>query len=877
MADPRSTEVSSLIEEKDYKPALSADYMLIFYWDKDGAKVPDADKMMTGKSVIDSCFVHKGETRKVFKNLWKACGGTDSGMVPPKQVKLSDLREACLQDFNEWLPKIGFSISAFKSLDQDELFMRISLQDPGVQKFYAEKMLTNCQISEDTVNKLNIKYPEDSPSWMTSPPYIAYEDGMDDEQSKRLGTGDTVFKKNYKLQDAKGSLLRQVDKIRIIRKTIMRLIDLDDLVGLGIMSEKYPIHVLAPLEDFRSEWANFTCAKICSFSLLCRGTEQPLLRIRNYFGEHIAYYFAWLAMTIRRLVVLGIIGIAWRVMLECLHIYYQSGDHPCESTCTYGSADLGTVTNTTMTLMEMCSTANFDTCGGCPECEHIGFHGRLELALNILYGMIVGMWSTHYVISWKQKEYTLTVEWNMMNIGERAALRADYRGEFTESKLNANEVAKQFPENWLTFYKLLSQVINIIFLGAAVVVIFSSRFLEMFFEGFVPGRGKTVISILVAVEIQIFGQIWQIVARKLVILENPRTDAEYANKLIHKLAPFGLITTYNTFVFVALAQHLMNHYGYSSPCGTAGTASYGDCVAYLQTSMFTTFATQGALIVVGMAMPFFFLWKALRDEQKKVEADFKEKGKEVPERCFMEKQAKMGIYDADAQITDYLSCVTNLGYVLLFGAAVPSTAFICLIVLLFQFRANAYKLTRLNRRPYPVMVNGIGAWNGIIDTLAWVGLVFYVGIPILNSHLTDHIPRQTMLLWLFLAEHMVVIVKVFTSSMFELEPKDAKLLLERRTYVKDALLMGKDDPDQLKENLKKKEIDVSKAAMKTLNESSEEWGTIDQWPVYTSPLAVCPCLVDPEEKDLVKASTEAYNSIKAKLKDETEETRDDYV
>jgi hypothetical protein len=353
---------------------------------------------------------------------------------------------------------------------------------------------------------------------------------------------------------------------------------------------------------------------------------------------------------------------------------------------------------------------------------------------------------------------------------------------------------------------------------------------------------------LIAVEIQVFNAIWQIIARKLVELENPRTEAEYGNALIWKLAPFGLVTTYNTFVFIALMQHIASRNGISSACPGPPV---GDCLAYLKTSLFTTFLTQAVLVVVSMAIPFLLLWRSLKKEAESMEETYKAQGKSVPERSFMEKQGKMGVYDQDAQITDYMSCITVLGYVLLFGAAMPSAAFIALFVLLFQFRANAYKLVRLCRRPYPVMCAGIGSWNQVIECLSWIGLIFYVGVPILNCHITDHLDPQTKLLLLFVAEHAVILVKVVTNSFFGLEPKEATLLLERRRYVKDALLLGKDDPEGLKADYKKPPQELTKDTVKTLNEKSEEWDSVDQVGALINPMAlVCPkCAKKGDDED----------------------------
>merc|ERR1712183_691636 len=98
----------------------------------------------------------------------------------------------------------------------------------------------------------------------------------------------------------------------------------------------------------------------------------------------------------------------------------------------------------------------------------------------------------------------------------------------------------------------------------------------------------------------------------------------------------------------------------------------------------------------------------------------------------MEKQAKMATYDAKTEIADVLNTMIAVGYVLLFCVVAPGVAVIALIVLLVQLRADSWKLCSVCKRPWPDMCSGLGAWNGIIDFLCWAGVMFSVGIPVVN-------------------------------------------------------------------------------------------------------------------------------------------------
>merc|ERR1719181_884700 len=179
------------------------------------------------------------------------------------------------------------------------------------------------------------------------------------------------------------------------------------------------------------------------------------------------------------------------------------------------------------------------------------------------------MWSTAYMISWKRTEHALAVEWDMLEFSSRAALRPDFRGTFEDNPLNTSEKTKQFPKKWKTAYSVFSTTVTVIFLGLSFISILACRGLEPMYNNILdafigdlnePPRGKTLVSVTIAVLIQVFNFLWSFIAKQLVNLENPRTDAEYASLLVWKLAPFSLFTAYNTFIWVALFQgYLARH------------------------------------------------------------------------------------------------------------------------------------------------------------------------------------------------------------------------------------------------------------------------------------------------------------------------------
>jgi hypothetical protein len=762
-----------------------ADFMLIFSIDQDGTPAPGSDKKLNGKDVIDSIFVQKKEAKAVFNNFYTACGSES-----PTQVTAGQLRDAALKDFCEWLPKMGFTVATFKSIDEDELMMHITLDDPQAQEFYADKNNVHLQLDEKTVAAMGVTYTKDAVASLCTPPYCVYDQGFDADQCKTVfkdANLKSIFKTAFKLKNKEGSLLRQIDCIRIIRRAIMRLVDLEDMVKMGILVAKYPIHTLKPLDELRAEWAVFSCAKIFN-----PWSEQPLNRLRNYFGENVAFYFAFLGLTSRRLAILGVLGLLYKI-------------------------------------------ASFF------------IHESLQLYGDLAWGLVMAVWSTAYITSWQRQEHALCVEWDMLEIADRAALRPDYRGEMLPNPLNTSENTKQFSPTWKFVYSIFSNVITVIFMSLSFMAILSARGLDMALKDQYGKLSKTITSVVIAVLIQVFNFIWSAIAKKLVELENPRTEQEYKRLTIYKLAPFSLFTAYNTFIWVGICQgYGAAHFG-MTPCpggkvavGNETLSSVelrGDCITYLQTSVMTTFGSLGAMMLVGMAIPFLMLKYNAESEMKTYLKQHKEKtGTELtkpPPKSFMETQSKMQVYGVDEEIADSLTNITCIGYVLLFGGACPMSPFIALFVLLFQLRAHAYKLTRLLRRPYPSLSQGIGSWNEMLHMLSWIGIIFYVGIPIMNSKVLLEEEDQGIhgeehrILLLFGAEHVLVLTKLFVWTMIPTEEPGALLLHARRNYVKDRLLLGVDDPEGLPSECKLPPATIDPQVLTTFTEKHPEWGTVD--------------------------------------------------
>lgn len=709
------------------------------------------EETIDGNDFLDAVFVAKKpppanpSAYTTFKKLADVC----KDKKPTKKA----VQIALLEDFCTWFSNCGWQVKLFKSMDEDEIFMRISIDNFQVQEFYAEKGGIRMQLTPKVVEALGILQPYDE----ISPAYIPYDDEVVRTKTKELNIPN-LFKKYYaKYKD--GIVFRTVDRVNIIYRIVMRIIDLDAIVEQKMMNANFPVHYRQSLNEFRLEWANFRMS-----TLMNPKCPQPIDRVRDYFGESIAFYFAWIGYTVRAFIAVSIVGMAVKIF---------------EVIEPFGKA----------------------------ESRAIG---------SLVFMVFMVIWSSVYTKFWLREEKWWTAKWDMTNAEQRAATRTDFRGTMLPDPVDQNEKTKQYPHWKKMLAQFFSTIVTIVFLGVVlgcVGYVFSLK--DDLKDRFGRKKAKTASSIIMSVQIKVFNTIWGFIAPCLVNLENPKTDIEYSNSLIWKLFSFQAINSYNSFVYIAIFQ------GQTIGCPE------DDCIEFLQSSLYSTFGSLCAISFVEMAVPYAKLWWSLRQEKKAMEARMTEKNMstaEIPKRSFMEKQGKMAPYTLEDKITDELTVVITLGYVLLFCVVAPGVSIIALCVLAIQVRCDAWKLCSVHLRPRPRVASGIGAWNSVLEVLSWAGICTSVAIPILNLHYLDDKTLVEKVMIFFAVERAMFLLKALFFAIPTM-PARVELMMARRQKVVDVLFMGKDSDANLAQGLK--QPPPSLTAIEGLHHKSAEWGLIE--------------------------------------------------
>jgi hypothetical protein len=364
-------------------------------------------------------------------------------------------------------------------------------------------------------------------------------------------SGYTAFKFDWKLlplyrhydasqeqEDPGCSVFRQVDRIRLVDTIIARHLNLPSMKHKDMLTDQFSLHDQTELDILNATWTN---------NLSCRATlDQPLGRIRDYFGEKIGMYFAWLQFYTNCLFPIAMLGIAVFAvndtsLLEDLDICKPGGE---SYICSKGPG--------------------------------------LVLAM---FGGVVAIWSTLFTELWKRRNGFLNVWWGTVDARALERERAEFVGVYSKDpRTDKKALFQSNPKSYRRkiFIGALIVFLCVLIVITAISLIFfwkyniSSQYLytvhsvngtkNTYYEpnpGFnkvmnyelpFESGGTVLVGLANAVQIGILNTFYKIVALQLTNWENHRTFSEFEQHLISKTFLFQFINSYSSFFYISFIK-----------------------------------------------------------------------------------------------------------------------------------------------------------------------------------------------------------------------------------------------------------------------------------------------------------------------------------
>ncbi|XP_065842345.1 anoctamin-7-like [Oscarella lobularis] len=441
--------------------------------------------------------------------------------------------------------------------------------------------------------------------------------------------------------------------------------------------------------------------------------NQPLDHIKEYFGEAVAFYFAWLGMYTVWLIPAALFGLFVVV---------------------YGAATLSSspvVNQTCSSTLDMCPTCKrCDVALVNASCIYAKLSRLFDNEFTLAFAVIMSFWATFFLEFWKRKTIQLAYRWDVLGEEEEAERpRPQYcikaTGEApnpitgrTEPYFPPSSRTPRFLTGWsiiaVMFVLLLILVIGVIFYRTIILVVF----LGSSFRAEAPVLTSLTGSILNLVVIIIMSFIYSKLATFLTNWEMHRTDDDYNYHLTMKMYLFEFVNYYSSLFYIAFFKGRFSGY----PCDY--TTVFGFRLEQCTVSgCFYELSQQLLIILVGKQI-FNNFMEIVVPKIKVLYAKWKMK--RMYGSIVENEQWKRDFYECEdfgGLFGEYLEMVIQFGFVTVFVAAMPLAPLFSLLNNIVEIRLDARKFITQYRRPVAMKADGIGIWQTIISTVATFAVV----------------------------------------------------------------------------------------------------------------------------------------------------------
>ena len=303
--------------------------------------------------------------------------------------------------------------------------------------------------------------------------------------------------------------------------------------------------------------------------------KQPLHQVRDYFGESMAFYFAWMEHYETYLIYLAILALV-AIAAGASEVFPMR-------------EGLETTADGRLVPVDDSRLVN-------------------SAWAKLIYCFIVAAWTTVYMESWKRRNAVLAYIWDVQDFEEEEAPRPEFLANFANGRWKAvgreeetgclsgitknikmeegygfftedgrfvaidqergaqvcDEKKKYFPEEQRTKIKMyfavpqLLLMTGLMIIGQLAILVFKMLVQVNVYLRTHPfwggGLGQQIPNLLSVIWIQVMNNLYVTLATALNDLENYRTETEYQDQRILKVMVFTFINSYITLFYIAFIK-----------------------------------------------------------------------------------------------------------------------------------------------------------------------------------------------------------------------------------------------------------------------------------------------------------------------------------
>lgn len=352
-----------------------------------------------------------GSDEKIYSSTKQKILDSIQGVTISMQTFQQELFEGFILLMQEY---VHFNISMFFSKDYEEIFVKVQASERNLQvaaDLFGYRLQFKDQKPHEHLFQTVAPY---GPFEKHSPELYMNSGGVNPMRTYSIDT--TSIYKQYDIDDKEvtlGSHFKEMDRIRLISMILNHAFEINELINLGFLSTQYPIHRKSKLRELNEGFA--------SLRVYYKKTDHEVLR--NYYGEKIALYFAWLQFYLRWLIFPSILGLIVFIIQEA------SG----------GLED----SNNEWTIAE---------------------------GTNFVFVIALCISSSFFDQMWARREARFAWKWGCSDKEDDEHQRTEYEGVYGKDPVTGKRKKLNHQTAWMRFKRTLS--FSVIFVLIALVIIF---------------------------------------------------------------------------------------------------------------------------------------------------------------------------------------------------------------------------------------------------------------------------------------------------------------------------------------------------------------------------------------------------------------------
>jgi len=629
-------------------------------------------------------------------------------------------REALLKQ----MKNCGLDLFTYYSRDRDEIF---------------------CKIGADT-DKLKITAARMKYKLQLKPEYLsAYAEYRQDFQGARSGS-DARDRRNYaQMYERKceaddnpdeGAIFTTRDRIMLIHHMItskdkdcaginIGLLKAQESKEIALLQHYFPLHEDRKLHELSwKEWKQW---------ILMRNDHTH--KVRDYFGDKVAFYYLWMSFYWQWLAVPGIIGAG----LQILDVCFRTPDN--------------------ITAVPFC--------------------------------VFLSIWTSFLPHFWRRQEAKYAIAWGTFDmVPELEPCRPEHTGEPRINPVTA-QVENYYPWQKRMWKYLFSTAVILITGVILVFLICLILFARHKLKDDVSG-GIATWQLIMAIFVEVVNAGLTGVAKYLTTEENHRTQSEHDTHLLAKVFAFKFVNSYFVLYYIAFFKKHAVLFGSTLHC------IRDDCLLDLQLAL-AIFMVVRLVVqnIYEFLAPKFKMWlRNFKSETQTLRYNlFNPSNRlEQADMSAAELQSKRQPYDP---FLDFDETLITHGYATLFAVSSPWVCTATLLWIMIQTVLNVKNLTETTQRPLPMKMRTNEPWDTAFDIYGVLATATNIILLVFASQEYENWTYTEKLCLFILLVHMTLAAKMCIKAIFPEVPRSVALLhLKQANMVHRCLENIKVEPQQ---------------------------------------------------------------------------------